>query len=87
MKKPRREAGRIINPVRTLTYRFLSLPYVSRIEIAQSLGLLQDEDKGVKDRELFRRFFRRAKERNILRRLWDEIGGRHVDDRYSENPF
>lgn len=86
MEKSRREAGRIVNPARTLTYRFLSLSYVSRIEIAQSLGLLQDEDKNVKDGELFTRFFRRANERDILEKLWDEVESRHANGRYSENP-
>ena len=87
MEKTKRESGHIVNPARTLTYRFLSLPYVSRIEVAQVLGLLEDYDKGVRDGELFRRFFRRAKEKDILARLWNEVEVRHADGRYSENPF
>jgi hypothetical protein len=86
-KKAQREEGQIVDPARKLAYRFLSLPYVLRIEVAQRLDLLQDEDKGVKDAALFRRFFRRAKEGDILGKLWDEVEARHTDGRRSENPF
>lgn len=72
---------------RRLTHRFLTLPYHERIEIAQKLHLLQDEDNGVQDAELFKRFFRRAKERELLEQLWDEVERHHHDGRQAENPF
>jgi predicted phosphodiesterase len=76
-----------MDPTRRLTYRFLTLPYHERMEIAHSLGLLQDEDKGLQDAELFKRFFRRAREREKLGQLWNEIEGRHHDGKHADNPF
>ena len=75
-----------MNPARRLTYRFLSLPYRKRLEIAQGLGLLREEDKGLRDSELFKRFFARAKEKEILEQLWDEVERRH-GEKLEKNPF
>ena len=73
---------------RRLVYRFLTLPYHERIAIAQKLQLLEDEDKGVPDAELFQRFFQRAKERVLLGKLWNEVeAAHHVEANRSENPF
>lgn len=66
-----------MNPARRLTYLFLTLPYHVRIRIAQQLELLHDEDKGLHDSELFKRFFQRAKENNLLERLWSEVEDAH----------
>lgn len=78
-----------MDPARTLTYRFLTLPYHERLAIAQKLHLLHDEDKSVQDEdaELFKRFFRRAREGNILGQLWDEVESHHHDGRNPQNPF
>ena len=62
---------------RQLAYRFLTLPYHVRIEVATSLGLIKDEDKGVADRILFERFFFRASEGRELELLWREVEERH----------
>ena len=50
------EKSRTLNAPRRLAYRFMSLPYHLRIEAAQHLNLLSDEDRGQSDTELFRRF-------------------------------
>jgi predicted MPP superfamily phosphohydrolase len=84
---PVQQRSDIMNPARRLTYRFLSLPYHIRIGIAYTLELLKDEDKGVSEAELFKRFFHRAKEKKILRRLWDEVERLHGNGRAYENPF
>ena len=78
-----------MDPARTLTYRFLTLPYHERLAIAQKLHLLHDEDKSVQDEdaELFKRFFRRARESNNLGQLWDEVESHHGDGRRQQNPF
>ena len=79
--------ARLLSAPRRLAYRFMALPYHLRIEVAQSLKLLLDEDKGQSDTELFRRFFRRATERSDLAALWRETEIRHSDGKPDENPF
>lgn len=71
---------------RRMTYRFFTLPYHVRLAIAQRLDLLEDDDKGVEDHELFKRFFQRAKQKEILAKLWEEVESKHTDPS-SENPF
>ncbi len=78
----------VMDNARRLVYRFLTLPYHERIAIAQKLQLLEDEDKGIPDAELFQRFFQRAKEGVLLEKLWNEVeAAHHVEDNRSENPF
>lgn len=72
---------------RTLTYRFLDLPHVTRIEIAQELDLYKDEDEGVRDPELLERIFRRARDGKLLAKLWDRVEAHHADGRYDTNPY
>jgi hypothetical protein len=72
---------------RRLTFRFLTLPYSRQIEIANALGLLSDEDKGIEDDELFRRLFERARQSNLLAKLWEETERRHSDSAIQPNPF
>ena len=79
--------GQQMDPARRLTYRFLSLPYHIRLEVAQELGLLLDEDKDTPDPELFKRFFRRASERGVLRQLWTAVERKHGPGDGSPNPF
>jgi hypothetical protein len=76
-----------MDPKRKLVYRFLSLPYNQIFEIAISLDLLSNKDKGVEDLELFRRFVRRAEERRILAELWDAVEMKYGDQGQTENPF
>jgi hypothetical protein len=80
--------GAVMDNARRLVYRFLTLPYHERIAIAQKLQLLEDEDKGIQDAEMFQRFFQRAKERVLLGELWNEVeAAHHVADKLAENPF
>jgi len=76
-----------MDPDRRLTYRFLTLPFHVRVDLASTLGLLQDDDKGVPDRMLFQRLFRRAAERNQLARLWEEVERRHGAPTDEPNPY
>lgn len=66
-----------MDPDRRLTYRFLTLPFHVRVELANTLGLLQDDDKAASDRVLFQRIFKRAAERGLLAQLWSEVEQRH----------
>lgn len=79
--------SRLMNKARRLAYRFYSLPYDARIEVAQGLHLIREDDEGLQGSDLFNRLLRRAKEENMLSQLWDEVQKAHGDDLYSENPF
>ncbi len=72
---------------RRLTYRFLTLPHHKRIAVAQSLGLIADDDGGQPDRELFARFLARASDRHQLGALWREVEHTHADPAPDPNPF
>lgn len=76
-----------MDPNRTLAHRFLSLAFVDRMQIAQNLGLLTNDDEGRPEGEVYKAFFRRAKARNLLAELWDLVESRHADSKYTENPF
>lgn len=80
---PQKQAMRA---VRRMTYRFFTLPYHVRLAIAQKLELLQDDDKGIEDHELFKRFFQRAKQKDLLEELWKEVEAKHPDPS-PENPY
>ena len=84
---PDSSRGDSMDPLRRLTYRFLSLPYHVRIEIAGRLDLLADEDKDTSDADLFRRVFRRASERGRLGALWTETERKQKDSDTGANPF
>ncbi len=81
------EKGGAMNPFRRLTYRFLSLPYTKQISVATELELVNEDDAGIKDAELFHRFFSRAKERNHLARLWESVESAHGNHSSDPNPF
>jgi hypothetical protein len=77
----------VFSPPRRLVQHFLDLPKHVQMEIVRALGLLQDEDKGQPDAELFRLFFRRATESGKLSDLWDAVEKNHPDGKPDENPF
>ena len=79
--------GRNMDPNRTLAHRFLSLAFVDRMQIAQELGLLSNEDEGMPESGVFKAFFQRAKARGLLADLWDRVESLHADSRFSTNPF
>jgi predicted phosphodiesterase len=74
------------NHKRRLTYRFLTLSYRHQIAVAQSLNVLTDEDRPQSDEALFEELFKRAAERGLLGRLWEETEKRHADPAIF-NPF
>ena len=61
-----------------LAYRFLTLPYSEILALVRDLYLLEDEDEGLRDFELFQRVFQRAKERQLCNRLFEEVEHRHT---------
>jgi len=74
------------NYQRRLTYRFLTLAFRHQMAIAQSLNLLTDEDRALSNDVLFREVFRRAADRGLLGKLWQETERRHSDPA-DFNPF
>lgn len=79
--------SRLMNKARRLSYRFYSLPYDARIEVAQALHLIRDEDEGLQGSELLNRLLRRAKDENMLSKLWDAVQEAHGDGLYTDNPY
>jgi predicted MPP superfamily phosphohydrolase len=65
--------GTNMRSARKLTYTFLSLPHHRQLAIAQQLGLVRDEDEGVRDSELYRRYFKRAELEHKLEDLWKVV--------------
>jgi hypothetical protein len=84
---PVTQTSYLADSARKLTYRFLRLPYHKRIGIASQLDLLEDEDKGLQDSELFQRFFKRAKDKNKLADLWDAVATTYTTEDEIPNPY
>jgi len=79
------KGGLRMRPGRRLTYRFLNLPHHSRVKIVQELGLVREDDEGLRDAELYSRYFSRAAEAGSLPRLWDLVND--ASNTREENPF
>jgi hypothetical protein len=79
------QGGLHMRPGRRLTYRFLTLPHHSRMKIAQQLNLVQPDDEGLRDAELYPRYFSRAAEDGHLYELWNLINAESETE--EENPF
>jgi hypothetical protein len=71
---------------RKLTYRFMDLPHHTKLKIAQSLGLIRDEDEGLRDAELYRRYFDRAAEMGKLADLWRAVENEYGNAK-EDNPY
>lgn len=69
-----------------LVRRFLELPFRHQITIAKNLDVLTDADRALSDEALFRVLFKRAAEKSLLGKLWDETEKRHADPA-PLNPF
>ena len=76
-----------IGPARHLTYRFLTLHYHEIMRIAADLDLLRDDDEGLRDHEVYKRIFQRAKHSEKLADLWDAVETNHDNGRSAPNPF
>jgi len=76
-----------VDPGRRLVYRFFSLPHQQRMVVIEAVGLAEPDDGDVSDMERFRRFFRRAREGNMLAGVWREVEALHPDGDTAANPF
>jgi len=79
--------GTTMDPARRLAYRFLTLHYQDIMEIASELKLLVDGDEKLRDFELFKELFERAKGQGLLGKLWAAVEKKHNNGNFSENPF
>jgi len=78
--------GSNMNPNRAIIYRFYRLPQITRIEVLKSVGLFEAGDASLADEALFEKAFKRAKELNLLGKLWDELAKRYPSEQLP-NPF
>jgi predicted MPP superfamily phosphohydrolase len=76
-----------MDPAKTLTYRFLSLPHLVRLEIAQELGLLEEQDEGLLDAELLTRMIGRAAAGRKLADLWSRVAAQTGVKPKRPNPY
>lgn len=58
---------------RNLAFDYLTLPYLTRVRIAQNLGLLDQDDERLPDNEKFRRVIERVRNRHLEEALRDQI--------------
>ena len=77
----------VFNPARRLANRFLELPHHVQREIAEALGLFQDQDRARPLDEQFGIFFRRATENGKLGDLWRRVEEKYPDGEPDKNPF
>ncbi|MDO1451348.1 metallophosphoesterase [Rhodocytophaga aerolata] len=61
------------NPKRKLAYLFLGLPYHIKLKIAVDLNLIDDSDKDLLEVQKAQKYFKRATERGLLEKLWEEV--------------
>lgn len=80
-------APKVMNGTWKLSFRFLSLPFHKRMEVANELHLLEDSDSQIDPAELFRRLFRRAAERNELREFYNTVEKKRTGSLPEDNPF
>jgi len=78
---------RATNAERRLVFRFFGLGYADIMTIAAKLYLFSNEDEGVNDTERFQRYYHRAKSRDLLPTLWEEVERRYSDGNTEANPF
>lgn len=76
-----------LNREQRLTYRFLDLSHVTRINIAQELGLYDPGDDCLEELEFVVSVFTKAKKYNILKSLWDAVESNHDGIIKYSNPY
>jgi hypothetical protein len=86
-KKVNSNVSQVMDPARMLTYQYLSLPHHKRVLIAQKLGLIEDNDEGLRDGELFALYFQRAREKAVLESLWSMVVDAYEPNEKNQNPF
>ncbi len=70
-----------------LLFNFLKLSHQKKVEICRSLGLIKKKDKEINDKNIHSKCFARAKEKNILDKLWCEVENAYGNKDLTNNPF
>jgi len=71
---------------RNLLFDFIDLPLRHRIGVAQTLGLLQDEDWELSAGSMYDRLYDRSKKSHRLELFWEEVQKLHHAPK-TVNPF
>lgn len=74
-----------MTPTRSLAYRFIMLPYHVKIQVQESMGLLQKEDAELSESDRTNAFFKRVREAGLHYELWEEINKNRKEE--MPNPF
>lgn len=64
-----------MTPARRLTYDFMELPHVRKLQVACGLGLREEADAGLPEREQWILVFTRARERGLVGELRRAVAG------------
>lgn len=81
------DSSMAINPLKTLTYRFLDLSFVKRSLILSKLSLIDEKDEGVEHINILEKIFKKAQETTVLDTMWEEVNTGHNDGEHKSNPF
>ena len=72
------------DPIKTLASRFVSLPYLVRMEVVGRLLRWREEDCYQKSTGAA---LNRQSEKSFMEQFWDEVEKTHNDGLYQRNPF
>ena len=75
------------DPIRKLAYLFLSLPYHKKLKIAVTLDLYDESDQNLSELQKSQLYFKRAKDSQKLKELWDKTVSNTLDAINLPNPF
>jgi hypothetical protein len=79
-----------MTPETQLVYSFLELSHTCREEIATELGLKEKTDESLAEQQRQTLYFKRAKERSLLSKMWDAISKKLEENderKLGPNPF
>lgn len=74
------------DPVKILARRFVSLPPLVRMKIAEKLLNRRDENQEATDKHLRAVCFV-PRRKSLLEQFWDEVEAAHGDELFPSNPF
>lgn len=81
------EGGHHLNSSRVLAQRYHNLDYVQHMQIADRMGIHENDDVNFHGVELRLKHLERIKERGELEKLWTIVEELHGDKKHLENPF
>lgn len=67
------------SPQRRLSRRFLELPWLHQVAIAEAIGVRTNDDRSLTDEAFALAVFNRAAAKGLLAQLWNETESRHPD--------